>query len=139
MSISLTDVITLLNGGYTKDEIAAMANTDQVDTTPDQTPEGAPDQTPEGAPDQTPEGAPDQTEPAPDQTEPAPDQTTDAPTALVNDQNLKAIEDLKNQIAEQTKDINSLKNQLINKNINTKTQPETGKPNVYDFLADSIR
>ena len=131
MSISLTDVITLLNGGYTKDEIAAMANTDQVDTTPDQTPEGAPDQTPEGAPDQT--------EPAPDQTEPAPDQTTDAPTALVNDQNLKAIEDLKNQIAEQTKDINSLKNQLINKNINTKTQPETGKPNVYDFLADSIR
>lgn len=127
MSISLTDVITLLNGGYTKDEIAAMANTDQVDTTP--------------APDQTPEGAPDQTEPEPDQTEPEPepDQTTDAPTALVDDQNLKAIEELKKQIAEQTKDINSLKNQLINKNINTKTQPETGKPNVYDFLADSIR
>lgn len=130
MSISLTDVITLLNGGYTKDEIAAMANTDQVDTTP--------------------EGAPDQTGPAPDQTEPedetadknensAPDQTTDAPTALVDDQNLKAIEELKKQIAEQTKDINSLKNQLINKNINTKTQPETGKPSVYDFLADSIR
>lgn len=127
MSISLTDVITLLNGGYTKDEIAAMANTDQVDTTP--------------------EGAPDQTEPEPDQTEPeedenensTSDQTTDAPTALVDDQNLKAIEELKKQIAEQTKDINSLKNQLINKNINTKTQPETGKPNVYDFLADSIR
>ena len=132
MSISLSDVITLLNGGYTKDEIAAMANTDQVDTTP------APDQT-EPEPDQTPEEAPDQTEPEPDQTEPEPDQTPDAPTALVDDQNLKAIEDLKKQIAEQTKDINSLKNQLINKNINTKTQPETGKPSVYDFLADSIR
>jgi hypothetical protein len=123
MSISLTDVITLLNGGYTKDEIAAMANTDQVDTTPDQT-----------------EPAPDQTEPEEDENEnPASDQTTDAPTSLVDDQNLKAIEELKKQIAEQTKDINSLKNQLINKNINTKTQPETGKPNVYDFLADSIR
>ena len=130
MSISLTDVITLLNGGYTKDEIAAMANTDHVDTTPDQTPEGAPDQT---------EPEADQTESEDDQTEPEPDQTTDAPTALVDDQNLKAIEELKKQIAEQTKDINSLKNQLINKNINTKTQPETGKPNVYDFLADSIR
>lgn len=126
MSISLSDVITLLNGGYTKDEIAAMANTDQVDTTP------APE------PDQT-EPEADQTEPEDDQTEPEPDQTTDAPTALVDDQNLKAIEELKKQIAEQTKDINSLKNQLINKNINTKTQPETGKPNVYDFLADSIR
>lgn len=133
MSISLSDVITLLNGGYTKEEIAAMANTDQVDTTP------APDQTPDGAPDQT-EPAPDQTEPEAEQTpEGSPDQTTDAPTALVDDQNLKAIEDLKKQIAEQTKDINSLKNQLINKNINTKTQPETGKPSVYDFLADSIR
>lgn len=132
MSISLSDVITLLNGGYTKDEIAAMANTDTVDTTPDQTP--APDQT-EPEADQT-EPAPDQTEPEP---EPEPDQTPDAPTALVDDQNLKAIEELKKQIAEQTKDINSLKNQLINKNINTKTQPETGKPSVYDFLADSIR
>lgn len=135
MSISLSDVITLLNGGYTKDEIAAMANTDQVDTTPDGAPDGAPDQT---------EPAPDQTEPEEDETadkneNSVSDQTTDAPTALVNDQNLKAIEELKKQIAEQTKDINSLKNQLINKNINTKTQPETGKPNVYDFLADSIR
>lgn len=124
MSISLSDVITLLNGGYTKDEIAAMANTDQVDTTPDQTPEGTPDQT----------------EPEEDENENSTsDQTPDAPTALVDDQNLKAIEELKKQIAEQTKDINSLKNQLINKNINTKTQPETVKPSVYDFLADSIR
>lgn len=83
-----SDILTLLQAGYTKAEIEAM---DQP----------APDQTPE-APSQTPE-APTQTPPAPDQTPAAPSQNQEAPA-----DGYAKLENLLNQLIglQQTNNVN---------------------------------
>lgn len=120
--MKLEDVIMLLNNGYTKDEIESLASGNDVAVTPD------------SSEPETTSGETDNTEPV------TPEDTNIEPAELVNDSNMAAIDELRAQIAEQTKEINSLRNQVINKNINTKTAPETfGQANIYDLLADSIR
>ena len=121
--MKLEDVIMLLNNGYTKDEIESLAAGDDMTVTTDSS-------EPETTTTET--GTTEQDTPEED--------TNIEPAELVNDSNMAAIDELRAQIAEQTKEINSLRNQVINKNINTKTAPDTfGQANIYDLLADSIR
>jgi len=112
-----SDILTLLQAGYTKAEIEAM---DQP--APDQTP-AAPAQTPE-APDQTP-AAPAQTPEAPAQTQPAPAQNQEAPT-----DGYAKLENLLNQL------IGLQQNQNIN-HVNMGSNYEAEK-STTDILASVI-
>ena len=105
-----SDILTLLQAGYTKAEIEAM---DQP----------APEQTPE-APDQTPT-APAQTQPAPDQTPAAPAQNQEAPA-----DGYAKLENLLNQL------IGLQQNQNIN-HVNMGSNYEAEK-STTDILASVI-
>lgn len=125
--MDINTIITLLNAGYTKEDIDGMVN-----STAD--------------PDPTPAASETVTETETDHnTQNTVSESTDTvevpvPSQLSDNSELKAIDELKAIIAEQTKDIAQLKSQLVTKNINTISQPTpSNTQTIYDVLAGSIK
>ena len=129
-----SEILELVRAGYTKDEIEKM-NTPNPDgdehndslNDPEPAPDIASEQDNSGAGDG--EGSGDET-PGDNAGDPAPDK-------LNNNANAVELEAIKAQIAAQTADLKSLKEQLIDKRINEGTAKKEDI-NVYDMWADTL-
>lgn len=129
-----SEILELVRAGYTKDEIEKMStpNPDGDEhnaslNDPDPAPDIVPEQDNSGAGDG--EGTGDET-PGDNAGDPAPDK-------LNNNANAVELEAIKAQIAAQTADLKSLKEQLIDKRINEGTAKKEDI-NVYDMWADTL-
>lgn len=132
--MNASEILELVRAGYSKEEISKM-------TTPDG--EDHNDSLNE------PDPAPDSSAPEHDETNGAgdgegakgDDQNGSAgeatPDQLPNNPNAAELEAIKAQIAAQTADLKSLKEQLIDKRINEGT-PKKDEINIYDFWADTL-
>ena len=134
--MNANEILELVRAGYTKDEIAKMNTPDGDEhndslNNPDPAPDIVSEQDNSGAGDG--EGSQDdnQGDNTPD---PAPDP---APDKLNNNANAAELEAIKAQIAAQTADLKSLKEQLIDKRINEGTAKKEDI-NVYDMWADTL-
>lgn len=129
-----SEILELVRAGYTKDEIAKMStpnpdgdeHNDSLND-PEPAPDIASEQDNSGAGDG--EGTGDET-PGDNAADPAPDK-------LNNNPNVAELEAIKAQIAAQTADLKSLKEQLIDKRINEGTAKKEDI-NVYDMWADTL-
>lgn len=125
-----SEILELVRAGYTKDEIEKM-NTPNPDGDEHNDSLNDPDPAPDIVPEQDNSSAGDgegtQDDSAAD---PAPDK-------LNNNTNAAELEAIKAQIAAQTADLKSLKEQLIDKRINEGTAKKEDI-NVYDMWADTL-
>lgn len=126
-----SEILELIRAGYTKEEISKMdtpSGDEHIISLND--PEPAPDSS-------TPEH--DETNDAGDGEEPQDNAgaADPAPDKLPNNTNATELEAIKAQIAEQTADLKSLKEQLIDKRINEGTAKKEDI-NVFDMWADTL-
>lgn len=116
--MKLEEIITLLNAGYTKDEIQAL-----------EMPENKPSTAPAGDPSEDPQ-APPEAPAAPDPAEPA------APAAPVLNGTDNA--EVTKYIAQLTAQVSSLTKQIQNSNLLNAQQPAQQKNSAEDILANLI-
>lgn len=127
------EILELVRAGYTKDEIEKMNTPTPGDghnaslNDPDPAPDIVPEQDNSGAGDGEGSGDDNQSDNAGDPT----------PDKLNNNTNAAELEAIKAQIAAQTADLKSLKEQLIDKRINEGTAKKEDI-NVYDMWADTL-
>jgi hypothetical protein len=132
--MNTNEILELVRAGYTKDEIEKMNTPTPGDghndslNTPDPAPDIVPEQDNSGAG----EGEDSKKDEKPDGSagDPTPEQ-------LPNNPNAVELEAIKAQIAAQTADLKSLKEQLIDKRINEGTTKKD-EINVYDMWADTL-
>ena len=128
-----SEILELVRAGYTKDEIEKM-----ITPTPGDEYNASlndPDPAPDIVPEQDNSGAGDGGEAQDDNQD---DNAADpAPDKLNNNANAAELEAIKAQIAAQTADLKSLKEQLIDKRINEGTAKKEDI-NVYDMWADTL-
>ena len=127
-----SEILELVRAGYTKDEIEKMNTPDGDDhnaslNEPEPAPNIVPEQDNSGAGDGEGSGDDNQGDNAAD---PAPDK-------LNNNTNAAELEAIKAQIAAQTADLKTLKEQLIDKRINEGTAKKEDI-NVIDMWADTL-
>lgn len=131
--MNASEILELVRAGYSKEEITKMTTPDGEDH----------------------KDSPNEPDPAPDSSAPEHDETNgtgngeeskdDAqngageatPDQLPNNPNAAELEAIKAQIAAQTADLKSLKEQLIDKRINEGTAKKE-EINIYDFWANTL-
>lgn len=129
------EILELVRAGYTKDEIEKMS-TPNPDGDEHNDSLNDPEPTPDIASEQDNSGAGDGEDSKKDE-KPDDNAGDPAPDKLNNNTNAAELEAIKAQIAAQTADLKSLKEQLIDKRINEGTAKKEDI-NVYDMWADTL-
>lgn len=128
------EILELVRAGYTKDEIEKMNTPTPGDEHNDSL--NDPDPAPDIVPEQDNSGAGDGEDSKKDE-KPDGSAGDPAPDKLNNNVNAAELEAIKAQIAAQTADLKSLKEQLIDKRINEGTAKKEDI-NIYDIWTDTL-